>query len=213
MSCSLVRTPSKHSPASNWQLQPNSIRERDDLVKTEKEKMLQGELYDPGDPELCADRVTAQRFMRAYGHTIVEDGDIRRPLLKSHLGSIGERCALRAPFYVDYGYNIFIGDSVFMNYGCVLLDVCAIRIGDRTQLGPGVQIYTADHPRDAASRRAGIEFGKPISIGANVWIGGHAIIMPGITIGNDAIIGAGCVVTRNVAAGSSVAGNPARAIG
>ena len=99
-----------------------------------------------------------------------------------------------------------------MNYGCVLLDVCAISIGDKTQLGPGVQIYTADHPRDASSRLAGVEFGKPISVGANVWIGGHAIIMPGITIGNDAIIGAGSVVTRNVAAGSRVAGNPARAI-
>lgn len=182
-------------------------------MRTEKEKMQQGELYDPGDPALCADRVTAQRFMRAYNQTIVEDGDIRGPLLKAHLGAIGERCALRAPFYVDYGYNIFIGDSVFMNYGCVLLDVCEIHIGEKTQIGPGVQIYTADHPRDAPSRLAGVEFGKPISICANVWIGGHAIIMPGITIGENAIIGAGSVVTRDVVAGSSVAGNPARVIG
>jgi maltose O-acetyltransferase len=182
-------------------------------VKTEKDKMLSGDLYDPGDPQLCADRVTAQRFMRAYNQTIVENGDIRRPLLKEHLGSIGERCALRAPLYVDYGYNVFIGDGVFMNYGCVLLDVCEIRIGAQTQIGPGVQIYTADHPRDAASRRDGVEFGRPVSIGANVWVGGHAIILPGITIGDDAIIGAGSVVTRDVAAGSSVVGNPARMIG
>jgi maltose O-acetyltransferase len=182
-------------------------------MKTEKEKMLQGELYDPGDEELCTDRVRAQRFMRAYNQTMVEDGNIRRSLLNANLGSIGESCALRAPFYVDYGYNIFIGDGVFMNYGCVLLDVCEIHIGKKTQIGPGVQIYTADHPRDAPSRRAGLEFGKPIFIGANVWIGGHAIILPGITIGENAIVGAGSVVTRDVAAGSSVAGNPARLIG
>jgi maltose O-acetyltransferase len=182
-------------------------------MKTEKEKMLQGELYDPGDPELCADRFRAQRFMRAYNQTIVEDGDVRRSLLAAHLGTIGASCALRAPLYVDYGYNIFIRDGVFMNYGCVLLDVCEIHIGEKTQIGPGVQIYTADHPRDAPSRRAGLEFGKPILIGANVWIGGHAIITPGITIGDNAIVGAASVVTRDVAAGSSVAGNPARLIG
>jgi maltose O-acetyltransferase len=181
-------------------------------MQTEKDKMLSGDLYNPGDPQLCADRVTAQLFIRSYNQTTVEDGDVRRALLKGHLGSIGERCALHAPLYVDYGYNIFIGDDVFMNYGCVLLDVCEIRIGDQTQIGPGVQIYTADHPRDPALRRDGIEFGKPVSIGANVWIGGHAIILPGTTIGDDAIIGAGSVVTREVKAGSCVAGNPARVI-
>ncbi len=182
-------------------------------METEKEKMLRGEPYDPGDPQLCAERIVAQRFMRDYNQTIVEEGDVRRPLLKAHLGAIGERTALRAPFYVDYGYNIFIEDGVFMNYGCVLLDVSAIKIGAMTQIGPGVQIYTADHPRDAQSRLAGIEFGKPVSIGANVWIGGHAIILPGVTIGDNAIVGAGSVVTRDVAAGTNVAGNPARKIG
>jgi maltose O-acetyltransferase len=179
-------------------------------MRLEKEKMLSGELYDPGDPQLCADRTAAQRFMRDYNQTIVEDGDIRHTLLKANLGAIGQRCALRAPFYVDYGYNIFIEDGVFMNYGCVLLDVCEIRIGTQTQIGPGVQIYTADHPRDAPSRRAGVEFGKPITIGANVWIGGHAILLPGVTVGDDAIIGAGSLVTRDVASGASIAGNPAR---
>ncbi len=175
--------------------------------------MLRGDLYDPGDAELCADRVRAQRFMRAYNQTIVEDGDVRRPLLKEHLGSCGQNIAIRAPILVDYGYNIHIADGVFLNYGCVFLDVCSISIGAKTQIGPGVQFYTADHPRDPEARRAGQEFGSPIVIGANVWIGGHAIILPGIIIGDDAIIGAGSVVTRNVAAGTHVAGNPARPIG
>jgi maltose O-acetyltransferase len=182
-------------------------------MSTQKAKMLNGEMYDPGDIILCTERVLAQMFMRDYNQTIVEDRDIRSVLLSRNLGAIGQSCAIRAPFYVDYGYNIFVGDNVFMNYGCVLLDVCKISIGSHTQIGPFVQIYTADHPRDAASRKAGLEFGKPISVDANVWIGGHAIILPGITIGDDAIIGAGSVVTRDVAAGTSVAGNPARVIG
>jgi maltose O-acetyltransferase len=182
-------------------------------VKTEKQKMLVGEHYDPGDPQLCDDRVRAQEFMRVYNSTIVSDSDQRKPLLRDHLGAIGEKCAIRSPIFVDYGYNVFLGTGVFMNYGCVLLDVCPIHIGDYTQIGPGVQLYTADHPRDADQRRAGIEFGAPIIIGSNVWIGGHAIIVPGITIGDDAIIGAGSVVTRSVPAGARVAGNPARVIG
>lgn len=175
--------------------------------------MLAGEPYDPGDPQLCEERARAQTFMRAYNATIATDGEVRKPLLAQYLGHIGDKCAVRAPVFVDYGYNVFLGDGVFMNYGCVLLDVCTIQIGDFTQIGPGVQIYTADHPRDAAQRRAGTEFGRPIKIGANVWIGGHAIILPGVTIGDDAIIGAGSVVTRDVATGARVAGNPARVIG
>lgn len=175
--------------------------------------MLAGEHYDPGDPQLCEERARAQIFMRAYNGTVVTDSDIRKPLLAQHLGQIGNKCAVRAPVFVDYGYNVFLGEGVFMNYGCVLLDVCTIHIGDFTQIGPGVQLYTADHPRDAAQRRAGVEFGRPIKIGANVWIGGHAIILPGVTIGDDAIIGAGSVVARDVTAGARVAGNPARVIG
>jgi maltose O-acetyltransferase len=182
-------------------------------VKSEKEKMLAGAHYDPGDPQLCEERARAQTFMRAYNATIVTDADVRKPLLTEHLGSIGAKCAVRTPFFVDYGYNVFLGEAVFMNYGCVLLDVCTIHIGDYTQIGPGVQLYTADHPRDPAQRLAGIEFGRPIRIGNNVWIGGHAVILPGVTIGDDAIIGAGSVVTRDVPSGARVAGNPARAIG
>jgi maltose O-acetyltransferase len=126
------------------------------------------------------------------------------------LGRVGEGVVLRPPFYCDYGYNIALGAGVFMNFGCVLLDVAAIEIGDGCQIGPSVQILTADHPRDPEMRRRGLESGKPIRIGRNVWIGGGAIVLPGVTVGDDAIIGAGSVVTRDVAAGATVVGNPAR---
>lgn len=172
--------------------------------------MIAGELYRPGDPELVSDRARNQHLQRRYNATTVSDPDERRAVLDQWLGSFGKDCALRAPFYADYGYNIHLGDDVFFNYSCVVLDVCPVHIGDMTQIGPHVQILTADHPRDAESRDAGLEFGKSITIGRNVWIGGGALILPGVDIGDDAIIGAGAVVTRSVAAGVTVAGNPAR---
>ena len=107
---------------------------------------------------------------------------------------------IRPPFFCDYGYNIRLGDGVFLNFNCVILDVVEVAIGDRTQIGPAVQIYAADHPRDAETRRDGLEFGRPVRIGSDVWIGGGAIILPGVTIGDGAVIGAGSVVTRDVGA-------------
>jgi maltose O-acetyltransferase len=124
--------------------------------------------------------------------------------------SVGEGTLLRPPFYCDYGSNIHLGKNVFLNYNCVILDVVRVTIGEETRIGPAVQIYTADHPRDPAVRRSGLESGVPVTIGSNVWIGGGAIILPGVTIGDDAIVGAGSVVTRDVPAGATVAGNPAR---
>ncbi|MEM1073217.1 MAG: sugar O-acetyltransferase [Pseudomonadota bacterium] len=177
---------------------------------TEKEKMISGALYCPGDTELVADRASSQDLQRQYNGTVVSDSDERKAVLDQWLGGRGEGCALRAPVYADYGYNIYLGRDVFLNYGCVLLDVCPICIGDMTQIGPCVQILTADHPRDAETRDAGLEFGQPIEIGRNVWIGGGSIILPGVSVGNDAIVGAGAVVTRDVAPGITVAGNPAR---
>ncbi|WP_299783520.1 sugar O-acetyltransferase [uncultured Roseobacter sp.] len=179
-------------------------------MTTEKDKMIAGALYRPGDAELVRERAASQALQRRYNGTIVSDADERKDVLDQWLGSRGSSCSIRIPFYVDYGYNIHLGSDVFFNYGCVLLDVCPIRIGDMTQVGPMVQILTADHPRDAASRDAGLEFGQPIEIGRNVWIGGGALILPGITIGDDAVIGAGAVVTRDVPSGVTVAGNPAR---
>lgn len=178
-------------------------------MNEQKRRMIAGENYRTGDPELAAGRAAAQRFMRLYNATTVEDGASRRPLLAAHLGSVGAGVAVRAPLYLDYGYNVHLGDEVFLNYGCVLLDVCPIRIGAKTQIGPGVQIYAADHPRSAGDRDAGLECGAPVTIGRNVWIGGHAIVLPGITIGDDAIVGAGSVVTRDVPPGATVVGNPA----
>ncbi|WP_147124619.1 sugar O-acetyltransferase [Shimia ponticola] len=179
---------------------------------TEKEKMIAGLPYRPGDPELVADRVRAQRLMREYNQTIVTEDDLRSPILDQLIGSKGAGCALRAPIYVDYGYNIHLGQDVFMNYNCVLLDICPITIGDRTAIGPMCQILAADHPRAQEDRAAMLEFGKPVTIGADVWMGGGAIILPGVTIGDGAIVGAGAIVTRDVAPGQTVVGNPARPI-
>jgi maltose O-acetyltransferase len=172
-------------------------------------RMLAGEAYDPGAPDLVALRKAAQGLMRRYNQTVLGDDVERAEVLGALLGT-WNGAVIRPPFHVDYGSHIHFGPGCFVNYGAVMLDVCEIRIGAGTQIGPYVQILTADHPRDAAARRAGVESGRPITIGANVWIGGGAILLPGIEVGDDAIIGAGAVVTRNVAAGQRVAGNPAR---
>ncbi|MDJ0683542.1 MAG: sugar O-acetyltransferase [Alphaproteobacteria bacterium] len=179
-------------------------------MQSEKEKMLAGALYNAADPELQADQACAARFMQDYNATPHDRQTARQALLAKHLGRVGSGCVIRPPVAVDYGSNLYLGDGVFLNFGCVLLDVCAIAIGDRTQIGPGVHIYAADHPRDAETRATGLEFGRPVTIGADVWIGGKAIILPGVTIGDGAVIGAGAVVTRDVAPHTRVGGNPAR---
>ncbi|MFK7745610.1 MAG: sugar O-acetyltransferase [Roseobacter sp.] len=178
-------------------------------MQTEKQKMIAGALYAAGDPELVRERARNQDLQRQYNATTVSDADARQIILDQWIGSRGTGGSIRAPFYADYGYNIHLGNNVFFNYGCVLLDVCPIHIGDMTQIGPYVQILTADHPRDAETRDTGLEFGKPITIGRNVWIGGGALLLPGITVGDDAVIGAGAVVTKSVPAAVTVAGNPA----
>lgn len=182
-------------------------------MPSEKEKMLAGEPYRADDPELVRDFQTIRAWMDRYNSAGALSHKARTALLREGLGHVGERVVVRPPFHCDYGYNIRLGDGVFLNFNCVLLDSILIEIGAGTQIGPGVQIYGADHPRDPAQRRAGLEFGQPVKIGANVWIGGGAIVLPGVTIGDDAIIGAGSVVTRDVPAAATVAGNPARRIG
>jgi maltose O-acetyltransferase len=182
------------------------------MSRTEKQKMLAGELYRPGSPELSVDEKANKAWLAAYNAVLDRPVKERLALLKAHFGAVGNDCVIRPPFFCDYGYNIRLGDGVFLNFNCVILDVVAVSIGDRTQIGPAVQIYAADHPRDANSRAEGLEFGRPVSIGADVWIGGGAIIVPGVKIGDGAVIGAGSVVTRDVAPGATVAGNPAKVL-
>ncbi len=182
------------------------------MDRTEKQKMLAGEHYRPGDPELAAEAARARAWMVRYNAMLGATPAERRVLLVELLHRVGADAVIRPPFHCDYGANISLGREVFLNFNCVILDVCAVAIGDLTQIGPGVQILTADHPRDPAARRALLEFGRPVTIGANVWIGGGAILLPGVTVGDDAIIGAGSVVTRDVPAGATVAGNPARVL-
>jgi maltose O-acetyltransferase len=179
-------------------------------MRTEKQKMLAGELYHAGDPEIQADQAAAKTWMVRYNASLASSAAERRTLLRELLPEVGDGAVIRPPFHCDFGYNIGIGPDVFLNFNCVILDVVAVTIGAGTQIGPAVQIYSADHPRDPAIRKTGAEFGRPVSIGKNVWIGGGAIILPGITIGDDAVIGAGSVVARNVPQGITVVGNPAR---
>lgn len=172
-----------------------------------KQKMIAGEPYHASDPEIIADQLAAAAWMQRFNATLPPE---REALLRERLGALGAGSTIRPPFHCDYGFNIFLGAGVFLNFNCVILDVVPVTIGDGTQIGTGVQILTADHPRDPAERATGIEWGVPINIGRNVWIGGGAIILPGVTIGDDALIGAGSVVTRDVPAGATVVGNPAR---
>ncbi len=179
-------------------------------ARSEKEKMLAGELYHAGGQELQADQQAAQTWLARYNASLGLPASERHVLLRERLGGVGKGAVIRPPFHCDYGYNIHLGDDVFVNFGCIILDVVMVAIGAGTQIGPAVQIYAADHPRDPALRRGGLEFGRPVTIGRNVWIGGAAIILPGIAIGDDAVIGAGSVVTSDVPAGATALGNPAR---
>jgi maltose O-acetyltransferase len=179
-----------------------------DAALSQRDRMLAGAPYDPRCPELGALHRRAQALARAYNQTI--KGDAERDRILTELLGSWNGAVIHAPFHVDYGTQIHFDPDCFVNFGCVILDVCEVRIGARTQIGPNVQILTADHPRSGAERAQGLEWGCPISIGADVWIGGGAIILPGVMIGDGAIIGAGAVVTRDVPAGATVVGNPAR---
>src|SRR5687768_363526 len=173
--------------------------------------MVAGELYDPLDPELVAARGRARDLCQDLNATREGQTDERRRILVELFGAGGGSVWMQPPFFCDYGSNIHLGERVFFNFNCVVLDVCPVRIGSFTLFGPAVQIYTPMHPFDAARRRQQ-EFGKPVEIGADVWVGGGAIILPGVRIGSKAVIGAGAVVTRDVPEGMFAAGNPCRVI-
>lgn len=177
---------------------------------SEREKMVTGELYDPRDPELVAARARCRALLRRL--TAASDDAERGAVLAELFGAAGPGLWVEPPFFCDYGANITAGGQVYFNFNCVVLDVAPVRIGDRCMFGPGVQLLTATHPLDPVERSAGREAAKPITIGDDVWVGGGAIVLPGVTVGAAAVIGAGSVVTRGVPARSVVAGNPARVV-
>ncbi|EMH4164085.1 maltose O-acetyltransferase [Pluralibacter gergoviae] len=180
-------------------------------MSEEKRKMIAGELYRPGDVTLRSDRLRARQILHQYNHSSPEESTLRQRLLGELLGQ-AEEAYIETTFRCDYGYNIFVGNHFYANFDCVMLDVCPIHIGDNCMLAPGVHIYTATHPLDAQERNSGLELGKPVTIGNNVWIGGRAVINPGVTIGDNAVIASGSVVVKNVPANAVFGGNPARII-
>ena len=177
---------------------------------TEKAKMLAGELYMASDPELASDRLRAQNFLAAFNATVPEAANERRALLEELLDSLGENTVVMPGLRCDYGYNIAIGARTFINYDCVLLDCNRITIGSDVQIAPGVHIYTATHPLDVATRRSGLEYTLPVVIEDGAWLGGGAIVLPGVVIESNTVVGAGSVVTRSLPANVVAAGNPCR---
>lgn len=181
-------------------------------MKTEKEKMLAGEIYNPADPELVRDREEARRKVLVYNQTLETEVEKRIQILKDLLGSTGENIYMEPNIRFDYGYNTYVGENFYANFDCTFLDVCEVRIGDNCMLGPNVHIYTATHPINPIERNSGKEYGKPVNIGNNVWIGGGSIINPGVTIGDNVVIASGSVVTKDVPDNVVVGGNPAKII-
>ncbi len=181
-------------------------------MKTEKQKMLDAELYDPLDPQLVEDRLRTRLLIKELNDTREDQTEERGRILKALIPNAGPSLWLQPPFYCDYGFNMIVGEKVFFNFNCVVLDVTYVKIGSRTLFGPNVQVYTATHPIDHKERSSGVEYAKPIRIGEDVWVGGSAVICPGVTIGDRTIIGAGSVVTRDIPADVFAAGNPCRVI-
>jgi maltose O-acetyltransferase len=173
--------------------------------------MVSGDLYDPLDAELVAARTRARDLCQQLNATRESDDVERRRILRDLFGKGGDSVWMQPPFYCDYGTNIELGERVFFNFNCIVLDVCPVRIGDFTLFGPAVQIYTPLHPLNAEQRRRE-EYGKAIEIGSDVWVGGGALILAGVRIGSRSVIGAGSVVTRDVPEGVFAAGNPCRVI-
>ena len=181
-------------------------------MKTEKQKMRAGELYNSFDAELTSERETAKERLYTYNRLRPSETEERKELLKGLLGSAGETLLVEQPFYCDYGYNIHVGENFYANFGCTILDGALVRIGANVLLGPHVSIYTAGHPLNPETRASGLEYAYPVTIGDNVWIGGQAVILPGVSIGENTIIGAGSVVTRDIPANVVAVGNPCRVL-
>ena len=182
------------------------------MEKTEKQKMLAGELYIAADEQLTAERLRARRLARNYNSTREDEPDKRLEILAELFGAVGPKVEIEPPFYCDYGSNIYAGNGLYMNFGCVILDCNRVNIGENLLCGPHVQIYTACHPTDPEIRLSDREFARAINIGNNVWIGGGSIICPGVTIGDNSTIGAGSVVVKDIPANVVAVGNPCRIV-
>jgi maltose O-acetyltransferase len=178
--------------------------------RSQRERMLAGDMYIADDPELAAEAQRARGLLDEFNRSAADAVDERHRILRQLLAGFGADSELRPPFYCDYGYQIRIGARTFVNFGLVALDVAAITIGDDVQIGPNVQLLTPLHPVEAEPRRAKWEAAKPITIGSNVWLGGGVIVLPGVSIGENTVVGAGAVVTRDLPADVVAVGNPAR---
>lgn len=181
------------------------------IKKSEKQKMIDGELYNARNPKLVLERDYTASVLQKYNSSTFHEINMQHKLMKKLLHTNGNFW-IKPPFHCDYGYNITIGKEVMLNYGCTLLDVCPIVIEDYVLIGPSTQIYTACHPIDPEQRKAGIEFGKPVTIKKNVWIGGNSVILPGVIIGENSVIGAGSVVTKSIPDNVIAVGNPCKVI-
>lgn len=179
---------------------------------SELEKMVSGQYYDPNDSLLYTMRASARTLIKRWQEIPYEDWKTKRQLYSELFGKTGENLIIEQPFIYDYGSNIFWGDYVYVNFGCIFLDSAPIYIGDRVMMAPSVKLLTASHPLDFQSRNGGLEFAEPITIGDNVWLGGGVIVNPGVTIGANSVIGSGSVVIRNIPSNVLAAGNPARII-
>jgi maltose O-acetyltransferase len=179
------------------------------MEMTEKERMLLGKLYKASDTELKKDRTNARKIVRLFNQTTEEQDEYRIELIKKLFEKTGENFYVEPPFHCDYGYNISIGEYFYANFDCIILDVCKVRIGDNVLFGPRVGIYTAGHPIDANIRTL-FDFGKTVTIGSDVWVGGNVIINLGVNIGNNTIIGSGSVVTKDIPDNVIAAGNPCK---
>ncbi|MBR6241962.1 MAG: sugar O-acetyltransferase [Ruminococcus sp.] len=179
---------------------------------TEKEKQQAGELYDGNDKELVAERVKAKKLCAEYNNAEYNDYQKRSRILDRLVAFRGENTVIEPAFYCDYGYNIMIGDNFYSNHNLVILDCAEVTFGDNIFIGPNCGFYTAGHPLDSETRNKGLEYAKPIKIGNNVWIGGNVCVLPGVTIGDDVVIGAGSVVTRDIPSGCVAVGNPCRPV-
>jgi maltose O-acetyltransferase len=178
----------------------------------ERDRMRSGEPYDPLDSDLMADRRRARRLTREYNRTTERETERRTTILKDLFGTVGAETRVKPPFRCDYGYNVGVGDGFFANVGCVVLDTARVNFGANCLLGPGVHVYAATHPLDATTRAAGLERADPVTVGDDVWVGGRAVLTPGVSVGDRAVVAAGAVVTGNVPADTMVGGNPAEPI-